>query len=246
MLRTNTVRSDLRASSIARSAEAIVWTNTKDASPTAMVVPVPMLTFSMKGAGAMSFAGSIPVQHPGRRSFEDQPLAPLSSRSGRAIPAVEELPDESVATATDATELTEPPKEETSELQTPVQTELADNEPVAALEPEPQPSVETHQIELIINSLPRHELTEPIPVTVASLGDQVFTASVHALDVVGTGNTLGDALIIVKEQIEILYEKLSKAVGLDKDEKKYLAYLQSHIKSSGPESSRHSKRSIWR
>ena len=159
------------------------------------------------------------------------------------MPAVEELPAKPVEAAADATELTEPPKEVTSELQPPVQTELADSEPVAALEPDP---VETQQIELIIDSLPRHELIEPIPVTVASLGDQVFTASVHALDVVGTGNTLGDALIIVKEQIEILYEKLSRATDLDKDEKKYLAYLQSHIKSSGPESSRHSKRPIWR
>ena len=162
------------------------------------------------------------------------------------MPAVEELPAKPAAVVPDPTELTEPPKEATPELQPPVLPELADGEPVAALEPEPQPSVETQQIELIIDSLPRHQLIEPIPVTIASLGDQVFTASVHALDVVGTGNTLGDALIIVKEQIEILYEKLSKAADLDKDEKKYLAYLQSHIKSSGPENSRHSKRSIWR
>jgi hypothetical protein len=162
------------------------------------------------------------------------------------MPVVQESPTELVAVVPDPTELTKPSKEATSELQPPVQTELADSEPVAALEPEPQPSVEAHQIELIIDSLPRHELIEPIPVTVASLGDQVFTASVHALDVVGTGNTLGDALIIVKEQIEILYEKLSKATDIDKDEGKYLAYLQSRIKSSGPESSRHSKRPIWR
>ena len=245
---------------MARSSGASVWTNTKDATPTAMLVPMPMLMFDVKGSGPPVFTGSLPIRQVDRLSPDERPRVPSGGRSTVAKPVAAEPPGEPEAVARDAAGSSEAaaavleapaasePEETAPEAQPPAETLVVDSAPAEPPEPEPepQPSAESHRIELIINSLPRHQLTEAIPVTIDALGDKVFTATVHALQVVGTGNTLGDALIIVKEQIEILYEKLSKTTGLDSDEKKQLTYLQSHIKSSGSEAPRHSKRSIWR
>jgi hypothetical protein len=227
VLRTHIVRSDLRTVSMARSSSEAVWTNTKDASPTAMLVPMPMLMFDLKGAGSAMFSGSMSAQRPSRKSSQTPPAAPRNDWGTGAVPlAEEELPnDEPLVAAPAAPDVSEQPE---------------------TLEREPRPAVEAHHIELIIDSLPRRELIESIPVTVDSLGDQVFTATVSPLNVTGTGNTLGDALIIVKEQIEVLYERLSKATALDNDEKTHLAYLQSHIKNTPTDTPRASKRSIWR
>jgi hypothetical protein len=190
-----------------------------------MLVPMPMLMFDFKSAGSMTFARSVPAQREIRKSFEDPTPAPGNDRGTEPMSLVEELPSEPVAVLSEVPDVSEPPE---------------------AAEPEPQPAGETHRIELIIDSLPRHQLIESIPVTVDSLGDQVFTATVHALNLTGTGNTLGDALIIVKDQLEILYEKLTKTSNRDDDEKKYWKYLQSHIKETPADSPRHSKRSLWR
>jgi hypothetical protein len=231
VLRTHIVRSDLRTVSMARSSSEAVWTNTKDASPTAMLVPMPMLMFDLKGAGSAIFSGSMSAQRPSRNSFQAPPAAPRNDWGAGAAPlAEEELPSEEPLATAPAV----------------LPAVLDESEQPEALEPEPRPAVEAHHIELIIDSLPRRELIESIPVTVESLGDQVFTATVSPLNVTGTGNTLGDALIIVKEQIEVLYERLSKATALDNDEKTHLTYLQSHIKNTPTDTPRASKRSIWR
>jgi hypothetical protein len=232
MLRTHLLRSDLRGSSVVRSSGAVVWTNTKDASPTAMLVPMPMLMFDLKSSGSITFAGSMPVQRVLRKSPENPPPAQSNDRDTEAVPVADDVPSEPVVAPPEAPETNEPPQASEPEPQLPTEAD--------------QPSAEAHRIELIIDSLPRHELIEAIPVTVESLGDQVFTATVHALDLTGTGNSLGDALITVKEQIEIQYGKLSKATGLDSDEKRYLTFLQSHIKNSPTDNGRHSKRTLWR
>jgi len=190
-----------------------------------MLVPMPMLVFDFKSAGSMTFARSLPAQHEIRKSSEDAAPAPGNDRGPGPMSVVEELPSEPVAPLLEVPDASAAPE---------------------AAEPEPQAPGETHRIELIIDSLPRHQLIESIPVTVDSLGDQVFTATVHALNLTGTGNTLGDALIIVKDQIELLYEKLTKTSHPDDDEKKYLKYLQSHIKETASDGPRHSKRSLWR
>ena len=245
MLRTNLVRSDLRATSVVRSTGEAVWTNTKDASPTSMLVPMPMLMFDLKSAGSITFSGATPFQHPLRKSVEDREPARGNDWGTEAMPVVAELPSMPVAVpeAPGMSELSQAPE---PEAEAPAEKHQANGEPSKALEPKPEPSAETHRIELIIDSLPRHELVEAISVTVDSLGDKVFTATVHALDLTGTGNSLGDALIIVKEQIEILYDRLVKAAALDTNEKNYLNYLQSHIKIAPTDNPRHSKRSIWR
>ena len=63
-------------------------------------------------------------------------------------------------------------------------------------------------IELIIDKLPRHALVKPIPVTISPLGDRVFIASTPDLDITVTGNSLSDALLLLKQQLESTYESL--------------------------------------
>jgi hypothetical protein len=204
-----------------------------------MLVPMPMLMFDLKSAGSMTFSRSMPVQRSVRKSSKNLPPGHGNDWGRGAMPLVEESPGEAVVALPEMPDVGAAPGAFEPELQPSAETQQVE-------EPEPQPSTETHRVELIIDSLPRHELIEAIPVTVDSLGDQVFTATVHALDLTGTGNSLGDALIIVKEQIEILYEKLSRAIELDNDEKRYLTFLQSHIKNTQSDNPRHSKRSFWR
>jgi hypothetical protein len=247
VLRTHIVRSDLRTVSMARSSSEAVWTNTKDASPTAVLVPMPMLMFDLKGAGSAIFSGSMSVQSPLRNSSQAPPAASRNDWGTGTVAVVEEEPsNEPLVAAPAAPDVSEEPEALEPGPPTLVETLGVNGQQPMALEREPRPAVEAHHIELIIDSLPRRELIESIPVTVDSLGDQVFTATVSPLNVTGTGNTLGDALIIVKEQIEVLYERLSKATALDNDEKTHLTYLQSHIKNTPTDTPRASKRSIWR
>ena len=246
MLRTHQLRSDRQATSVSRSSGAAVWTNTKEASPTTMVVPMSMLMFNLNSAGSMTLAGSRPVQRATPQSRE-VPLPPPVSNTGTTLtPLVEELPGEPEAVLPEVPDVGE-------ELEAPEREPLStadrgqvEREPPTATKAEPASLVETHRIELIIDRLTRHELIETIPVTVESLGDKVFTATVGALDLTGTGNTLGDALLIVKDQLGILYEKLSKTTNLDSDEEKQLKYLQSHIRGSSSSDSRSPKKSVWR
>jgi hypothetical protein len=221
----------------------------------------------MNSAGSMTFARSMPAQRAVPKPSKDPLPAPKNDLDITAMSVVEELPSEPMAALSEVPDVSEPPKAADPEPPQPAKTRQVASEPLPAAEPEPElpaetrqveseppvvaepeasSSVETHLIELIIDSLPHQQLIETIPVSVESLGDKVFTATVHPLNLVGTGNTLGDALIIVKEQIEIQYEQLSKASELEADERKYLKYLQSHIKDSSSGESRPQKKSLWR
>ena len=255
MLRTHQVRSDLQRISVIRLSDAGVWTNTKEASPVSMLVPMLIPMFDLNSAGSMTLARprSVPPRA-APKSPEVSLAAPESDLGAAPAPLAEERPGEpeavlpEVPDEREALGAAEPepepqpePEPEPSAMSDPV-----DSEPATPPEADGQSSVDAHRIELIIDSLTRHELIEPIPVTVESLGDKVFTATVHSLNLTGTGNTLGDALIIVKDQLEILYERLSKSTNQDDDEKKYLKYLQSHIKNTSSDNGRHSRRSLWR
>jgi hypothetical protein len=117
--------------------------------------------------------------------------------------------------------------------------------PVSPAAPEPQPEPEPafarpepreteppnpHRIELIIDSLPHHELAEPIPVTIDPLGDAVFTASVRDLDISATGNSFGESLLLLKEQIEFVYDELNRRLAqLDHDQRTTLQMLHTYI-----------------
>jgi hypothetical protein len=105
-------------------------------------------------------------------------------------------------------------------------------------DPEQQPEEPNNRIELIIDSLSNHMLKEPIPVTIHSLGDAVFTASVPSLDMSGTGNSISEALLVLKGEIESAYEELTKRQHLSTDQKATLQVLHTYI---APQS----KRSRW-
>jgi hypothetical protein len=117
-------------------------------------------------------------------------------------------------------------------------------EPLAeAQEPDAEPEAESnaHRIELIIDSLPNHTLIEPIPISIESLGEKVFTATVRNLDISTTGNSIGEALLVLKGQIETIYQDLSKKQpNLDAHQKTTLQMLHTYIAPLLP-----SRRAEW-
>ncbi len=86
-------------------------------------------------------------------------------------------------------------------------------------------------IDLIIDKLPRHGLVKPIPVTIAPLGDRVFVASTPDLDITVTGNSLSDALLLLKQQLETTYESL-RTKASTKDQERQLSRMRAYIQES--------------
>ena len=84
-------------------------------------------------------------------------------------------------------------------------------------------------IDLIIDKLPRHALVKPIPVTISPLGDRVFIASTPDLDITVTGNSLSDALLLLKQQLESTYESL-RSKGSGREEERQLKRLRDYIR----------------
>jgi len=136
-----------------------------------------------------------------------------------------------------AVEQADPPRDE---QRTPTGGQSESSEPAAAA---PDSSGEPAQskdrgvstagqgdsIDLIIDKLPRHALVKPIPVTISPLGDRVFIASTPDLDVTVTGNSLSDALLLLKQQLESTYESLrGKATG--REEERQLKRLRDYIR----------------
>ena len=241
MLRTNLTRSDLRPICRMLSSNAAMWTNTREASPTEMLVPMPMLVFDMKSTGVMISAGSTPVRQAIPKASQKPPLGRQIQDEPPLPPTTNEEPHEAADEKELGAEAEQRPASE------PATDPVAKRELGTRLEadhPGQAARAHIHRIELSIDSLPHLQLSAPIPVTTASLGENLFTATVHALNLSGTGDSATDALITVKEQIEALYEKLTKLTGLDEEESDHLQFLKSHIKS-GDESSKH-KRGIWR
>jgi hypothetical protein len=65
-------------------------------------------------------------------------------------------------------------------------------------------------IDLIIDKLPHHRLVKPVPVSISPLGDRVFIASAPDLEITVTGNSLSDALLLLKQNLETSYDSLRK------------------------------------
>jgi len=86
-------------------------------------------------------------------------------------------------------------------------------------------------IDLIIDKLPRHGLIKPIPVTIAPLGDRVFVASTPDLDITVTGNSLSDALLLLKQQLETTYESL-RTKASTKEQERQLSRMRAYIQES--------------
>jgi len=92
-----------------------------------------------------------------------------------------------------------------------------------------------HRIELNIDSLPNLMLIEPIPVAIDPVGDNAFTAWVHNLDTNATGTSVVEALLLLKERLELVYEDLNRRSHLTSDEKLTLQILHTYIAPKKPD-----------
>jgi hypothetical protein len=98
-----------------------------------------------------------------------------------------------------------------------------------------EPPAHPHRIELSIDSLPNYMLIEPIPVAIDPLGDAAFTAWVRNLDTNATGHSVVEALLLLKERIEFVYDDLNKRAHLSNEQKTTLQMLHTYIAPKRPE-----------
>jgi len=92
-----------------------------------------------------------------------------------------------------------------------------------------------HRIELSIDSLAHHLLIEPIPVAIDPVGDTAYTAWVRNLDTNATGQSVVEALLMLKERIEFVYEDLNSRQHLNAEQKLTLQMLHTYIAPKKPE-----------
>ena len=92
-----------------------------------------------------------------------------------------------------------------------------------------------HRIELSIDSLPNYMLIEPIPVAIDPIGDNAFTAWIHNLDTNATGQSVVEALLMLKERIELVYDDLNRRAHLSNEQKTTLQMLHTYIAPKKPE-----------
>lgn len=85
-------------------------------------------------------------------------------------------------------------------------------------------------IDLIIDKLPHHRLVKPVPVSISPLGDRVFIASAPDLEITVTGNSLSDALLLLKQHLETSYDGLRKGGSTNsKEQERQLQRLRAYI-----------------
>lgn len=100
----------------------------------------------------------------------------------------------------------------------------------AVSEPEPLPKPSrSEKIELAIDSLQNYEVIKPIPVLIESLGDKVFVAEAPDLNLSTSGNSIGAAFLMLKEQIVATYEGHRTKRGQDSERARQLAVMDKHI-----------------
>ena len=202
MLRTYQFRSDQWSASMQVSSGGTVWTNTKDASPISMMVPMTTLVVDVRSAASVTSFGSLPV----RQTLEHAPLAREAASLTPPPPPVQQPPSEPHRAAVAMPDRPEP-------THRPVKPEARQHDILA----------------LMIEALPHWRLIEPISVTVASSDDQNFTGTIYDLDMTATAASPNHVLLILKEKIETLYEELGGKSKLDATQKKYLGFLRFHI-----------------
>jgi hypothetical protein len=168
-------------------------------------VPIPVLVVGFKSSGIAITGARNPVRSP---EIVAQPSPP---------PVQQSAPNE------------EPQAK--SETPPPAAAPENESEQVPPKERRAPASGQGDSIELIIDKLPRHALVKPIPVTISPLGDRVFIASTPDLDITVTGNSLSDALLLLKQQLESTYESLrGKASGREEERqfKRLREYIRDH------------------
>ena len=195
-------KSNSWAPRVSGSSGALHLGRTDEVSPRTSLVPVPVLMVGFKSTG-LALTG---VNNPTRPAKIVEEAAPP--------------PAEESTAGGEAIARSEPP------------TAAPDDggQPAPAKDRRtPSSSGQGDSIDLIIDKLPRHALVKPIPVTISPLGDRVFIASTPDLDITVTGNSLSDALLLLKQQLESTYESLrGKASG--REEERQLRRLREFIR----------------
>jgi hypothetical protein len=93
---------------------------------------------------------------------------------------------------------------------------------------QPETAKQGDSIDLIIDKLPHHRLIKAVPVSISPLGDRVFVASAPDLDITVTGNSLSEALLLLKQHLETSYDSLRKRVS-GKEQERQLQRLRAYI-----------------
>jgi hypothetical protein len=235
------VRSNQWPSSIVASTAATFSISTHDPSLSVMSVPMPALVLGLRSASAIPFnLSQTAMPAPAWRA---PPLAadPAVKADREAAPEASPMTDQPEQAAAAEAVDQPPPDEATAEGADPweapaFEAEAADATPPADEQPaappsetEAKPNGQSRGMELMIDSLPHHSLTESIPVTLTPLGDGVFTVAVRDINISATGGTIAEALLVLKEQIEYVYDDLSKQSQLDSDQKAMLKGLRAYI-----------------
>jgi hypothetical protein len=186
---------------MSRSSGSTHHGRTDEASARNAVVPIPILVVGFKSTGIVITGVKNPVRSPRLVQQADPPPADEVTTTGELGGR-----SEPAATASDNNSESAPGKDRRTSS-----------------------SGQGDSIDLIIDKLPRHALVKPIPVTISPLGDRVFIASTPDLDITVTGNSLSDALLLLKQQLESTYENLrGKASG--REEERQLKRLRDYIR----------------
>jgi len=195
-------KSNSWAPRVSGSSGAVHLGRTDEASPRTSLVPVPVLVVEFKSSGIALTGVKNPIRPPEVVEQAPPPPAEESAAGGEAAGR-----SEPPAAAPDDGSQPAPAKDRRA----------------------PNSSGQGDSIDLIIDKLPRHALVKPIPVTISPLGDRVFIASTPDLDITVTGNSLSDALLLLKQQLESTYESLrGKASG--REEERQLRRLREFIR----------------
>jgi hypothetical protein len=180
---------------------------TDEALPRNALIPAPifMVGFSSSGAALSGVAS-------GARPSPPTPAQPSPPTPARPPPS-EKTPSQ-------------PPRDSSEPS-----AELPAAAEASQLQDNPAAPGQAEGIDLIIDKLPRHGLVKPIPVTIAPLGDRVFVASTPDLDITVTGNSLSDALLLLKQQLETTYESLRNKAST-KEQERQLSRMRAYIQES--------------
>jgi hypothetical protein len=108
--------------------------------------------------------------------------------------------------------------------------EVADSDALANASEYPvKPAPRNERVQLVIDSLQHYDPLKPIPVVVQSLGDKIFTVEAPDLDLSMTGNSLGSALLSLKDRITTIYEEYRIKKTMDREQERRLDILQMYI-----------------
>lgn len=110
--------------------------------------------------------------------------------------------------------------------------------PTASYDPDDdhaEAAAHPQRIELSIDSLPSYLLIEPIPVIIDPLGDAAYTAWVRNLDTNATGQSVFEALLMLKERIASVYEDLNGRTQLTSEQRATLQMLHTYIAPKKPD-----------